>query len=339
MDDGIVGWNGTVDDVLRGDVTAALAYVTPAGGAVATAVAPCGTADREAGRVGFTTSLGFGKKLERIVHDPHVALAYHAREHGGSAASAFVLVQGRATVELAPSEERLEAFAPQAERYLGEIKRGPIWDRLLREYYAERVFVDIDVDRIVAWPDLDAAGEPVVFGRPRQGPPLPQAPPKQGAGPRVDVDAVAGRLARLPHRVLAYRGEDGFPVVVPVDLAGHSSQGLRLVDSPVLPPGGRRAGLLAHAYRPQLVGLATQVLTGWLDVAADGSATYAPHTAKGFAAPPNKRLLLVTNGLMAKYGLRKARHDHVAERLQAAVEAASSARAADPDVVLSASSG
>ena len=92
--------------------------------------------------------------------------------------------------------------------------------------------------------------------------------------------------------------------------------------------------MLAHAYRPQLVGLATQVLTGWLDVAADGSATYAPHTAKGFAAPPNKRLLLVTNGLMAKYGLRKAKREHVAERLQAAAAAAT---ATEPG--LSASSG
>ena len=214
-------WSDTVDDVLRGDVTAALAYVTPAGGAVATAVAPCGSADRDAGTVGFTTSLGFGKKLERIVHDPHVALAYHSREHGAATAAAFVLVQGNASVDLAPSEARLEAFAPQAERYLGEIKRGPIWDRLLREYYAERVFVDIAVERIVAWPDLDAAVEPAVFGRSRPGLPLPQTAPKQGTGPRVDVDALAGRMARLPHRVLAYRGADGYPVVVPVELAGH----------------------------------------------------------------------------------------------------------------------
>ena len=85
--------------------------------------------------------------------------------------------------------------------------------------------------------------------------------------------------------------------------------------------GGRRAGVLAHAYRPQLVGLSTQVLTGWLEVGDDGQARYSPHTAKGFTAPPAKTLLLVTNGLLAKRGLRQARKHGVAERLAAAATA------------------
>jgi hypothetical protein len=65
------------------------------------------------------------------------------------------------------------------------------------------------------------------------------------------VAKAAGRIATLPHRVLAYRGADGFPVIVPVQIAGHDRAGLRLVVSAGLPPaGGRRASLLAHAYRP-----------------------------------------------------------------------------------------
>jgi len=47
-----------------------------------TAVAPVGMRDRDERTVTFTTSLGFGKKLQRIERDPCVALAYHAREHG-----------------------------------------------------------------------------------------------------------------------------------------------------------------------------------------------------------------------------------------------------------------
>ena len=118
-----------------GDLTAAAAYLTPAGGAVVTAVAPCGMRQRDTGVLEFTTSLGFGKKLQRIVADPHVALAFHAREHGFSASPAFVLAQGTASVDLQPSRERLEALTPQVERYLGKVARGPVWDRLLREYY------------------------------------------------------------------------------------------------------------------------------------------------------------------------------------------------------------
>ncbi len=128
---------------------------------------------------------------------------------------------------------------------------------------------------------------------------------------------VARALAALPHRLLGWRGADGFPVVAPVQPAGHGADGLHLVAAPgALAPGRRRAGLLAHAFRPQLVGLSTRTATGWLEVADDGTAVYAPHTSKGFTAPPNKRLLLVSNGLMAKYGMRQARRKGVLEHLQ-----------------------
>ena len=108
-----VRWPDEVDEVIRGDLTAAAAYITPAGGAVVTAVAPVGIGRRDAGGVGFTTSLGFPRKLERIIGDPHVALAFHTREHGFSASPAFVLAQGRARVDITPSRERLEALVPQ----------------------------------------------------------------------------------------------------------------------------------------------------------------------------------------------------------------------------------
>ena len=112
--------------MLKGDITAALGYNTPAGGAVVTSVAPCGIGDRGLGTLGFTTSLGFGRKLERIVADPRIALAYHAREHGYSASPAFVLAQGTASVDLTPSRARLEALTPQVEHYLGKVMRGPV---------------------------------------------------------------------------------------------------------------------------------------------------------------------------------------------------------------------
>ncbi len=312
-----VEWPDDVDAVIGGDLTAAAAYTTPAGGAVVTGVAPCGLRDRARGLAGFTTSFGFGRKLERIISDPRVALAFHTRDHGCAASPLFVLVQGVASVDLVPSEQRLDALRPDAERFLGEVRRGPVWDRLLREYYRERVFVDITVERVVAWPDLAAAGAPAVYGRPLDGPPDAQRPPRNGTGPRVDVARAVQQIAGLPHRVLAYKGADGLPAVAPVGIAGHDSTGVRLVTSPgLLPPGARRAGLLAHTYRPHLVGLRTRVFTGWLDVAPDGSAVYAPHTAKGFWAPPHKTLLLVSNGLFAKYGVWQARRAGTAEHLR-----------------------
>ena len=103
---------------------------------------------------------------------------------------------------------------------------------------------------------------------------------------------------------------------MPVQIAGHDRAGLRLVVAAgLLPPGGRRAGLLAHAYRPQLVGLSTWIFTGWLEVRGHAAA-YAPHTSKGFVAPPSKSLLLASNGLLAKFGLWQARRHGTAERLE-----------------------
>jgi hypothetical protein len=308
-----VTWPDEVDHVLGGDLTAALAYVTPAGGAVATPVAPIGLRDRAAGSVTFTTSLGFGKKLERIQREPRVALAYHAREHGFSTSSLFVLVEGRASATMPPDRDYLESvIGPQSEHFMGPRKRGRLfWDRWLREYYADRVPVTVSVERVVSWPDLACADEPTVFGAPRPHvPPASQLPPAKGTRPRVDAERAARRLGGLAHHLVAFVDADGFPFVVPVELAGAKSEGLQIMASPgLLPAGARRAGLLGHEYRSKLVGLATRQHTGWLEVAhPDGQqGLYAPHTEQGFRAPPNKTLLLFFNGLLAKRGLRQAR--------------------------------
>jgi hypothetical protein len=74
--------------------------------------------------------------------------------------------------------------------------------------------------------------------------------------------------------------------------------------------GARRRGgaarLLGHSYRPKLIGLETRQHTGWLEVSGGGEAVYAPHTETGYKAPPNKILLLLLNGFMAKRGVRAA---------------------------------
>ncbi|WP_392757138.1 hypothetical protein [Streptomyces sp. LN590] len=316
MTSAAVRWPDAADAVIRGDLTVAVAYVTPAGGAVVTSVSPVGLGDRGLGRVGFTTSLGFPKKLERILRDPHVSLAYHAREHGFASSNAYVLAQGAASVDLHPSPERLAELMRASERFLGETKRGPVWDWLLREYHQERVFVDVEIERVTVWPDLAARDAMTVTGTTWPEAPIEQKPPKNGTGPRVEVPAVARQISGLPHRVLAYRGADGFPVILPVRVTGHNDAGLHLdVPSGLLPPGGRRAGFLAHAFQPQCVGLGMRTLTGWLTVTDEG-ALYSPHTSKGLAAPPYKTLLTVSNGLLAKYGLWRARRDGTAARLQ-----------------------
>lgn len=305
----VAGWPAAIDEVLGGDLTAALAYNTPAGGTVITAVAPIGLRDRDAGTVSFTTSLGFGKKLERIQRDPAIALAYHAREHGKAEGNdRYVLVQGTATVVTEPDSEYIEWIGSQAEPFMGPPARGPFWDRWLSAYYSDRVPVHIAVHRIAAWPDRLCEGKPEVLGEPwPDAAPASQKPPAKGTGPRMDAVRAAAALRKLPHQLLGYRGSDGYPVVVPIEV-GATDRGairLRAPAGAALPTGGRRAGVLAHSYRAKLIGLAAQQHTGWLEGGPDP--LYAPHTTSAFKAPPNKTLLLLANGYMARRGLKRAR--------------------------------
>lgn len=325
-----VPWSEDIDRVIGGDLTAALAYVTPAGGAVATAVAPIGIRDRAAGTISFTTSLGFGRKLERIHRDRRIALAYHAREHGFADGELYVLAQGDAQITLEPDERYLrEVVGPRAERFLGGRKSGLFWDRWLRQYYQDRVPVHVTVRRIAAWPSLDASGPPAAHGSPAAASPPSQSEPRGGVAPRVDAARAAQRCRALPHQLLAYRDAEGYPVVVPVRIGEPGAGGFQVrAAAGLLPPGARRAGLLAHGYEPQLIGLAARQLTGWMTVSEDGTGVYSPHTEQGFRAPANKTLLLLANGLLAKRGLREARRSGRLERLRAPVPGAPSADSA-----------
>ena len=295
-------WSDAEDEIIGGDLTAALAYLTPAAGGVVTPVAPIGLRDRAAGTVTFTTSLGFGRKLERMRSNPRVALAYHAREHGFAEGGSYVLVQGDASAETDPDRDLLEGqIGPASERFMGPPKRVVFWDRWLDAYYTDRVLVTVAVKRVISWPDVGLAGEPTVSGAPLESSqPASQQPPAKGTGPRVDTGRAAKRLRALPHVLLGYAGADGYPMVVPVRITADDASGIRLDGR--LPAGGRRAGLLGHRYESKLIGLEARQYTGWLQ---DG--LYAPHTESGFRAPANKTVLLLANGFLAKRGLKKAR--------------------------------
>jgi hypothetical protein len=165
----------------------------------------------------------------------------------------------------------------------------------------DRVLVTVQVERVLSWQDPSCEEPPSVAGSPTPGAhPPSQERPRKGTGPRCDVARERGRLTRLPHVLAGFLAADGFPLAFPVTVGQARAEGIEL--SGPLPPGGRRAGLLAHRYEAQLIGLETRQYTGWLQ---DG--VYAPHTTGGFRAPANKTVLLLANGLMARRGLAQAR--------------------------------
>jgi hypothetical protein len=258
-------------------------------------------------------------KLARMVRDPRVALAFHAREHGFSSSRRYVLVQGDAEVALEPDDEWLaEVLTPAGERFLGSIRTGVFWKWWLREYYQQRVAVRIIVRRIVSWPDLRCGGVPEVFGAALPGAAGAQPAPPGEIVARVDVERAARRARTMRHCMIAFGGADGYPVVLPVAVGAVHTTGFE-IEAPlgVLPPGVRRAGLLAHEYGPQLIPIAARQLTGWL--VADGAgenASYIPYTDEGFRAPANKTIVLLANGWLTKRGFSKAVSSGQLERLR-----------------------
>jgi hypothetical protein len=162
-----VRWPDPVDEILGGDHVIGLAYVTPARGVVVTPVTNFALHDREAGRVSVNSSVGAWRKLDRIRRNPHVALAFHTREHASTDRPEYVLVQGRASFPWPPDRDSwYEEIGGRWNRTSGVPREvGPLWERWMSVYHW-RVNVWIDVERVVVWPDLECRGEPAVYGTP-----------------------------------------------------------------------------------------------------------------------------------------------------------------------------
>jgi hypothetical protein len=180
-----VRWSDEVDDILAGDLTAAFAYTTPAGGVVIVPVAPLGLRERDAGTVTVTSSYGRPKKLDRLRRNPAVALAYHAREHGFSGHPHFVLVQGTASVDERPDRAWLESITPEWERFLGPRETG-CKGRWLDIYYWQRVAITIAVARIVVLEGPSFAKSRVVGAALPTTASASQTAMGKGTAPRVD---------------------------------------------------------------------------------------------------------------------------------------------------------
>jgi len=303
-------WPDTVDEIVGGDHAVALAYVTPASGVVLTPVTNFGMRDSEGGTVTVNSSIGAWKKLERIRRDPHVALAFHTREHASSGRPEYVLVQGRAS--LSPFADRgwLDAHREEWERFTGPMREfGPLWGRWLSVYHW-RVGIEIAVERLVVWPDLACSGAPEVLGAPLPPePPAPQRPPARGTEPRINHARSAAGAKRLPSVLLGWVGADRLPVVVPVQVEGTEDGGI-VVEAPagIVPPGGRRAGLTAHWFSRHVLGQRQRIHTGWLEVEpTERRLVYAPHTQAAYRLPPSKLLYKVVVGLFTRLRLRGAR--------------------------------
>jgi hypothetical protein len=306
----MIAWPDSVDEVLGGDQAVALALVTPASGVVLMPVTNFALRDRGLGTVAVNSSVGMWRKLQRIAHNPRVALAFHTREHSLSDRSEYVLVQGDASIVGLDDPHAWEATLGGAWESFGGQPRhlGQFWEWWLRDYHA-RVNIEIAVERIVEWRDLRCDGEPTVHGAALPtAPPPSQSLPAKGTGPRIDPARAAADAAKLPHLLLGWVGGDGYPMVVAAEVAGAQESGLILQTPEGLPPpGARRAGLLAHWFSRHVVGQRQRKHTGWMQVGSRGQVLYAPHTAASYDLPARRLLYNLGAGWVTRRGRREGR--------------------------------
>jgi hypothetical protein len=301
-------WTDTVDEILAGDQVVALGYVTPAKGVVATPLTNFALRDRASGRLtAVNSSVGVWKKLDAIRRNPRIALAYHTRTHGFSNRPEYVLVQG--TASLAPPDPHYpKTIQPSWERFGGPVDVGRVWNWWLR-VYNQRIAIEIDVERVIVWPDLACRGTPEIHGAPVRGEPEAQRAPAKGTAPRIDHRRAARRAVRLPNVLLGWVGADGFPILVPVTVGEVEEHGIAL-DAPkgLVPRGGRRAGLLAHSFARYTAGQNQRKHTGWLEAEPGVSRVlYAPHTEAGYHMPASMLVYRLAAGAATRRGLRGSR--------------------------------
>jgi hypothetical protein len=259
------------------------------------------------------------KKLARLQEAPEIAVAYHTRKHGFSDRPEYLLVQGRAVLSSVDEHDWIERHRDAWERFAGPRDVGWLWERWLAIYHW-RVAVEITVRRIVVWPDLTCRGDPVVHGCPLPPePPAPQSAPKRGTGPRINHRRATRRIRRLPNRLVGWVDADGFPLVVSAQPEHAHDHGVVLKLPAIAPPGGRRAGLLAHDFARHNYGQYQRRHTGWLQREADApTGLYAPHTEGGHHLPNSRFLYRLSAGWMTRRGLRRAREAGFYERHQGA---------------------
>lgn len=304
----MVAWSEALDEILGADHTVMLTYVTPASGVVLLPVNNFALRDRGAGTISaVNSSVGAWRKLERIRRNPKLALAYHTRLHSDTGRTEYVLVQGRASLS-SPISDYPASLGERWERFESWSRTPAPWKRWLR-VYARRIEVEIAVERVVAWPDLFCAGEPLVHGPPLlERPPDSQRPPAKGTGPRLDAARAAAQAARLPHVLLGWVEADGYPAAAPVEVLGGDQDGISLRAAPgLVPPGRRRAGLTAHWFSHGALGQNQRKHTGWLEASSDGELLYAPHTQSNYRFPASPTLYRFFVGGATRWGARGAR--------------------------------
>jgi hypothetical protein len=263
--------------------------------------------DQGAATIDITTGLGYPKKADDAIRNPHVSLLFSDPTGSGSETGCRVLVQGTAAVDDRDLDANRERYWRESSEKLPATKdmHPPKLLRGMLGWYYTRLYVKVRPERVFVWPDGDLSTEPTLHGarldEVRSGhseePVAEHAPPEGGA---TRWDARIDQLGqRYDTAVLSWVGPDGFPFSarVPVALdrdAGKIDVG-RLPST--LPAIEGRACLTAHSHAPDFTWQENFQVRG--DLVRDGDEwALVPHRLiGGFELPDEGPLAMARRNL------------------------------------------
>jgi pyridoxamine 5'-phosphate oxidase-like protein len=249
-----------------------------------------------AATIDVTTGIGYPKKADDALRNPHVALLFSDPTGSGIETGIQVLVQGTAEVDETDLAANRERYRREALEKLPATKQmlPPRWLEGLFSWYFDRIYVKVRPERVFVWPAGDVAEPPEVYGahleEVRSGhTEEPAEPQAAGGGGRVAWDERIEELgARHRSAVLSWVAPDGFPLAsrLPVTLE-RGSRRIRLGGEPAgLPIAEGRACLAAHEHAPDFTWQENFQVRGDLVRDGDGLAL-VPHRLIGGIELPN----------------------------------------------------
>ena len=210
--------------------------------------------------IDVTTGLGYPKKADDALRNPHVALLFSDATGAGIEGPIQVLVQGTADVDDRDLDANKERYWRESwEKLPGARDAHP--PKVLRGlfgWYYTRIYVKVRPERVFVWADGDVSKEPEVHDshleEVRSGhiqEPLEAHEPKIG-GPVTWDERMDELGARHPTAVLSWVGPDGFPLAVrtPVRVDRDARRVGLGVEPAGLPLTEGQACLTAHAHDP-----------------------------------------------------------------------------------------
>jgi hypothetical protein len=269
------GWPDPLLPVFDRAVTVEYTSLTRAGEPIMTPLTPFLGEDMRT--LDVSTGLTYPAKAERARRNSKVCLLFSDPVGSGMDAPPVVLVQGLATVRDSDIQANTDRYVQLSLQKLPEAYKGMPRSllRTLNAYFA-RIWIQVTPTRMWWWPSKSLDEQPGEWIAPDSttAPPSDPAPPgKQPAAwkepPTNWRTIIRPAIERLEQRDLAWLGNDGFPLSVPVLEVQQAGASLRLGLGRHLPatPEGR-AAVTFHAHPESFTGQENHTFVG--AVRADG---------------------------------------------------------------------